>query len=134
MTMNTDITELFCFVDDFCKEFEPLWKQRLLEFREIQRNRECKISLSEIMTILIYFQQTPFKCFKHYYLWLREHFHSHFPRMLSYSRFVRIKARAIIPLFALFTRTKGACTGISYIDSTTLKVCHNKRIPRHRVF
>ena len=132
--MNTNITEIFCSVDDFCKEVEPPWRQRLLEYQEIQRNRESKISLSEIMTILIYFQQTPFKCFKHYYLWLKETMFSYFPNLLSYSRFVRLKARAIIPLFALFSQAKGKCTGSSYIDSTTLKVCHNKRIPRHRVF
>lgn len=29
---------------------------------------------------------------------------------------------------------KGDCTGISFIDATSLKVCHNRRITRHRVF
>ena len=36
----------------------------------------------------------------------------------------------------LFLKTccLGSCTGISYIDSTPLRVCKNKRIPRHKVF
>ncbi len=29
---------------------------------------------------------------------------------------------------------KGACSGISFIDSTALKVCHNRRIQSHKVF
>lgn len=28
----------------------------------------------------------------------------------------------------------GACTGISLIDSSSLKVCHNRQIRRHKVF
>jgi transposase len=28
----------------------------------------------------------------------------------------------------------GQCTGISFIDATSLKVCHNRRIAQHRVF
>ena len=35
---------------------------------------------------------------------------------------------------AYFTHIKGKPTGIDFIDSTTLKVCHNIRIPRHNVF
>jgi hypothetical protein len=41
----------------------------------------------------------------------------------------------ILPLFAhLQCRCLGQVTGISFIDSTALKVCGNKRISRHRVF
>ena len=28
----------------------------------------------------------------------------------------------------------GKCSGINFIDSTTLKVCHNRRIYSHKVF
>ena len=31
-------------------------------------------------------------------------------------------------------RCFGKCTGISFIDATSIKVCHNRRIPRHKVF
>jgi hypothetical protein len=29
---------------------------------------------------------------------------------------------------------RGQCTGISFVDSTPIKVCHNKRIKRNKVF
>lgn len=29
---------------------------------------------------------------------------------------------------------KGSCSGISFVDATAIAVCHNRRIPRHRVF
>ena len=43
--------------------------------------------------------------------------------------------RATLPLFAyLQSRCLAQATGISFIDSTALKVCHAKRMTRHRVF
>ena len=35
---------------------------------------------------------------------------------------------------SFFTHVKGEPTGIEFIDSTSIKVCHNLRIPRHKVF
>lgn len=58
-----------------------------------------------------------------------------FPKTVSYNRFVELMAAANLPL-ALFVKTccMGECTGISFIDSTPLRVCKNKRISRNRVF
>ena len=42
---------------------------------------------------------------------------------------------AIIPLLMFLQSTKlGEVTGISFIDSTVLKVCHNLRIGSNKVF
>lgn len=63
------------------------------------------------------------------------HLRAKFPRLVSYSRFVQLKRRVGVPLFAyLHARCLGACAGISFVDSTSLRVCHNRRIERHRVF
>lgn len=43
-------------------------------------------------------------------------------------------SEVILPMCAYFQTVKGKPTGIAFVDSTSLKVCHNIRIPRHRVF
>lgn len=43
-------------------------------------------------------------------------------------------ASVMVPLVAYLTSRLGECSGIAFIDSTPLPVCHNRRIPRHRVF
>lgn len=40
----------------------------------------------------------------------------------------------LLPLCAYLRSCFGACSGISFIDSTSLKVCHNRRISQHKVF
>jgi hypothetical protein len=58
-----------------------------------------------------------------------------FPTLVSYNRFVELQQRVTLPL-VLFLKTcrMGSCTGISFIDSTALKVCHIKREHQNRVF
>ena len=94
------------------------------------------MSRSEIMTILICFNFNTFRNFKHYYLYyVKVHLHDLFPKQLSYNRFVELESRVAVEMM-LFLQLFcfGRCTGISFIDSTCIPVCHNKRITRNKVF
>ena len=126
---------LFCHVDDFCAVFEPKWQQKLLEHGGIKRVRTKSLCLSEIVTILIAFHQNHYRNFKHFYLsMVQQQWGSAFPRLPSYQRFVEWIPSTLIALCAYLKHCFGSCTGISFIDATSLKVCHNRRISRHRVF
>ena len=57
-----------------------------------------------------------------------------FRSLPSYQRFVEWMPSTLLPLCVYLKRCFGECTGISFIDATSIKVCHNRRIPRHRVF
>lgn len=93
------------------------------------------MSLSEIMTILVAFHQNHYRNFKHYYLdHVCVYWRNEFPRLPSYQRFVEWMPSTLLPLCVYLKRCCGKCTGISFIDATSIKVCHNRRIPRHRVF
>ena len=50
-----NLVELFCDVDDFCKVFIPQWHKQLLEDGTKKRQRDCRMSMSEIMTVIIGF-------------------------------------------------------------------------------
>lgn len=129
------LLELFCDVDDFCQDFEPKWEQFQLENGLRKRRRRPKMTLSEIMTIIIHFHQSNYRTFKAYYT---KHVQSHlaveFPGLASYSWFVRLMAEAFVPLTLYLLTKQGQCTGVSFMDSTPIKVCHNRRIKRHKVF
>ncbi|AFY37022.1 transposase IS4 family protein [[Leptolyngbya] sp. PCC 7376] len=131
----SSLEALFCHVDDFCQVFEPLWHQALLSSGKKYRRRQRSLSLSEVMTILIAFHQSHYRNFKHFYLikvkcdWQQE-----FPLAVSYQRFVTWILSSLIPLCTYLRRCFGQYTGISFIDATSIKVCHNRRISQHRVF
>jgi hypothetical protein len=127
-----DLTTLFCLIDDFCQKFEPQWNKKLLP--NSFRGPTCSLSLSEIITILILFHQSNFRTFKHFYFYLQKNFYREFPNLLSYNRFVYIKKRAFVPLFAYLLSRRGEVTKISFIDATSIAVCKNKRISRNKVF
>jgi transposase len=130
------LIELFCDVDDFCQTFEPLWNQQQLESGEKKRQRNRSLTNSEIMTILIAFHQSHYRDFKAYYgEQVSKHWHKEFPGLVSYSRFVEYIPSVVIPLIVyLHRRCLGRCSGISFIDSTSLDVCLNQRIHSHKVF
>lgn len=129
------LTDIFCDVDDFCKVFMPQWESQLLADGTRQRNRQCRMTMSEIMTIIIAFHTSHHRDFKNYYTGFVARFYKeYFPTLLSYTRFLAVMAKALTPLCAYFTHIKGKPTGISFVDSTSIKVCHNLRIERHKTF
>ena len=131
----SQLVAMFCDIDDFCKAFEPCYTQRLLHSGQRQRRRQSQLSLSEVMTIIVYFHASHYRDFKHYYTdYVAVHLSSEFPTLVSYSRFVELMPRALVPLCSYLHTRKGRCTGITFVDSTPLAVCHNKRIGRHKVF
>lgn len=130
-----DILPVFCDIDDFCQFFEPFWKRRLLCAGERQRNRAARLCLSEVMTIIVLFHASSYRNFKAYYTeQVMKQYAAAFPRLVSYHRFVELMPSALVPLCGYLQTRKGECSGISFIDSTSLKVCHNRRIHSHRVF
>lgn len=129
------LEELFCAVDDFCRGFEPHWKQQLLGYGLQMRNRPRSLSLSEIMTILIAFHQSCYRNFKTYYqAKVQTEWTDAFPGLVSYQRFIEWIPGTLVPMCAYLRSCFGSCSGISFMDSTSLRVCHNRRIERNKVF
>lgn len=130
-----DILPLFCDIDDFCQFFEPLWKRRLLFTGARQRDRAAQLCLSEVMTLIVLFHASSYRNFKAYYTeQVLKHYAGAFPRLVSYQRFVELMPSTLVPLCGYLQTRKGTCSGISFVDSTSLKVCHNRRIQSHKVF
>ena len=130
------LLETFCDVDDFCKSFLPVWTKLLLTSGLKQRQRARSLILSEIMTILIAFHQSHYRDFKAFYCeYVLKNWRAEFPGLVSYSRFVEYIPSVLVPLL-MYLRTccLGSCTGISFVDSTSLDVCRNQRIHNHKVF
>ncbi len=130
------LVELFCHVDDFCQVFLPTMEQKMITSGVKMGKRQRSLTVSEVMTILIQFHQSHYRNFKAYYLeHVCAHLRGEFPGLVSYKRFVDYIPSALIPLCAyLRLCCLGKCTGISFIDATSLDVCLNQRIASHKVF
>lgn len=130
-----NITETYCLVDDFCKIFFPQWNKHLIDNGIKRRSRKSKISQSEIMTILILFHQSDFRTFKHFYIgYVCVYMKSYFPELVSYNRFIELQKSVLVPLYYFSQTLKGEKTGVYFIDSTTIEVCHIKREKQNKVF
>jgi Transposase DDE domain len=129
------LEELFCSVDDFCQKQEGNYHQLLLGSGVRHRRRAKQLCLSEIMTIIISFHQSHYRNFKAYYQqYVCEYWQADFPFLVSYQRFVQWMPSTLLPLCGYLQSKFGTCTGISFMDATSLKVCHNRRISQHQVF
>lgn len=131
-----NLIDLFCFVNDFCQKIEPWLEKQLIESGVKKRkDRDSRLSLSEIMTLIIHFHQSRYRDFKSYYLkYVQKYLLKFFPDLLSYSRFVEIMPKALLPLTLLVHFNEKEYTKIYFVDSTPIEVCHVKREKSNKVF
>lgn len=130
------ILELYCSVDDFWQGFGRQWEHDLLASgQRRRRQRATALHPSEVMTIVIAFHSSQYRTFKAYYTeHVQPHWQGEFPHLVSYQRFIALLPSILVPLTVYLQTQLGRCTGISFVDSTALHVCHNARIRQHRVF
>ena len=130
-----DLAQLFCTIDDFWKNFESLWKSHLISQNKSLPKRVSSLSMSEVMLILILFHSVRYRDFKTFYQnYICVFFKKEFPHLVSYTQFLELKKRALFPLYCFLFTLYGKCSGISFVDSTSLMVCHLKRAHSHKVF
>ncbi len=128
------LLELFCTIDDFLKS-QKSNHIKLVSSNKKPSNRSGSLSLSELTTIFIWFHCSGYKNFKQFYIeYACRHLRKDFPNLVSYSRFIQLMPRLVGPIAAFLKSSFGKCTGISIIDSTSIRVCHNRRITRNKVF
>ena len=137
MITDDKITEIFCTVDEFSKNFDSELEKNLLSASGKQRRRrKATMSDSEIMTVQLMFHLGGYKCFKHFYIhYILGSRKDLFPTAVSYNRFVELESRVFfVMMFFLKMSAFGRCNGVSYVDSTMIPVCHNVRRYMNKVF
>lgn len=139
MLTTSKITEIFYSIDNFCLVYEPFCKKQAIissATGKKRRNRSSKMSLSEVVTITVLFHKSQYRNFKSFYiLYVQKHLKSLFPSTVSYNRFVELMQSSLMALIMyLKTYSLGTCSGISFVDSTPIRVCSNKRTNQHKVF
>jgi len=100
-----------------------------------QATWRSKMSRSEVMTILVYYHYSSFRCLKWYYQnVIKITLNSYFPESCSYEQFIKQMPKVGIELFIwLCFDYLAAPTEANYIDSKPLKVCHIRREKQHKV-
>jgi hypothetical protein len=129
------LINLFIAIDDFCIALEN-WKQTQVKFKDKVTNTPT-VSDSELLTILVFYQCSGYKCFQYYYQDLvTNEMRTYFPQLISYERFVALLPR-LLPGLYVFLKMQTLLSRRSnqyFIDSKKIVVCDNRRIHSHKVF
>ena len=130
-----DLTELFCEIDDFCQDWLAIFSSISFPANGNNLPKYCCLSLSEVMTISIHFHQSSYRTFKDYYLKnVCQNLTNYFPKLVSYNRMVELMPNVLTACLYYLNSRQGKVTGVSFVDSTAIPVCHPKRIKRNKVF
>ncbi len=127
------ITDIFSIVDEFCKDFDKTTQPFLLGKPS---KRPSIMSKSEVITIYLLFHLSGFRCFKHYYIFMFKSIcKMSFQIQFLIIVFLELMQSVLLPM-TIFAKTccLGNCTGISFVDSTPIRICKNKQISRNKSF
>ena len=141
MITKNKVIEIFCIIDEFDKNLNAeLAKNLQLPSCDGNgkryRNSKGRLSEREIMTILVCYHFGTYRNFKEYYLnCIRGQFRQEFPDTVSYNRFVELMPRVFFKMMIFMKLYAfGKCSGISFVDSAMIPVCHNVRRYFNKVF
>lgn len=140
MFTENKITEIFFMADEFCKVFNQMMAKYSVGDSLVRKkrkyHRDSTMSDAEIMVIMILFHSSGYRCLKHFYKeYVCKHLRHLFTHVVSYNRFVELQQKIILPMIIFIKKVLlGKCTGISFVDSTPLRVCRNQRIHIHKTF
>ncbi|MDM1019802.1 IS982 family transposase [Acinetobacter sp. VNK23] len=128
-----DSTQLFCIIDDFFLKFESVYWKFLKQNLKCLRIRPAQLSISEIVFIAIWYKHSHFNNFKAFFTALRHNYFHLFKSLPCYQRMIYLINTHQLALHALhFALMKDQQSPYLWIDSTTLAVCKNQRIKRHK--
>lgn len=131
------LDEIYYEVDEFNKKYLEKIADYASQVQWLKNRKIGCMSMSEIMTILIFYHYSHYKNFKTYYTDYVSTSHKRdFPTLVGYDRFVYYIPLALLPMlvFHLYRCSLSLRTGIYYIDSTRLEACHPKRAHQNKVF
>lgn len=129
------LTELFCEIDDFYQDWLQTFSSTFFPAQGTNLPKYCQLAPSEVMTIAIHFHQSGYRTFKDYYTkYVCQSLSNYFPSLVSYNRMVELMPNVLMACLYYLRSRRGKSTGISFIDSTAIPICHPKRISRNKVF
>ena len=129
-----NIITLFCEIDDFFPYEKWMSTQCLPETTPLETRGRPRRLHPKVMTLLIAFQQSNYRTFNIFFKHVCVYWRAEFPHLVSYTRFVQLKKEVLALLGFYLATILGDCSGVSFVDSTRLRVCDNRRISSHRVF
>ena len=105
MFAKGQIIEIFFKLDEFWKKFSHFSPKCIGQTDRKKRHYHCdgKMSVPEIMLIMILFHSSGYRCLKHFYLnEVCGNMKDMFPKVVSYNRFTELQKVSLLPLFAFF--------------------------------
>ena len=128
-----EFTTLFCTIDDFFQKNEAIYWQYLKQENPKVRHRSGVLCLSEIIFIAVWYKNSQIHHFKAFYGMIKRFYSKLFKALPSYQRMIYLINQYQMVLQALhISLTSNTQTACAWVDSTTLPVCKNQRIQRHK--